>query len=77
MATVNFSVPDEVKRAFNDTFAHENKSAVIADMMREAVERQHAAKRRARAIDAILERRRHKQPVSARKVRTVRRAARP
>ena len=39
MATVNFSVPDEVKDAFNATFSDVNKSAVIADLMREAVER--------------------------------------
>jgi len=77
VATVNFSVPDEVKRVFNDTFAHENKSAVIADLMREAVERRRAAELRARAIDTILARRRLKRPVSTRQVRTVRRAARP
>ena len=39
MATVNFSVPDDVKNAFNEAFAGRNKSAVIADPMREAVER--------------------------------------
>ena len=39
MSTVNFSVPDNVKDAFNATFEGQNKSAVIADLMREAVER--------------------------------------
>ena len=39
MSTVNFSVPDDVKEAFNATFAGQNKSAVIADLMREAVQR--------------------------------------
>jgi hypothetical protein len=38
MATMNFSVPDEVKEAFNKAFEGENKSAVIADLMRKAVE---------------------------------------
>ena len=38
MATVNFSVPDDVKEAFNRAFAAENKSAVIARLMREAVD---------------------------------------
>ena len=37
MATVNFSVPDEVKEAFNKAFAQQNKSAVIADLMRDAL----------------------------------------
>jgi hypothetical protein len=39
MATVNFSVPDEVKEAFNNAFHGQNKSAIIADLMHEAVER--------------------------------------
>ena len=57
MATVNFSVPDDVRDLFNATFAHTNKSAVIANLMREAVER--AARQRAsqRAIESILKRR--------------------
>jgi len=55
MATVNFSVPDEVKEAFNKEFDGQNKSAVIADLMRKAVEDAQAQKRRAQAIDEILE----------------------
>lgn len=39
MATVNFSVPEDVKQAFNAAFDGQNKSAVIADLMRQAVER--------------------------------------
>jgi len=39
MATVNFSVPDEVKEAFNNAYQGQNKRAIIADLMREAVER--------------------------------------
>ena len=39
MATVNFSVPEEVKEAFNSAYQGQNKSAIIADLMREAVER--------------------------------------
>ena len=37
MATVNFSVPDEVKAAFDRTFEGQNKSAVIAELMRRAL----------------------------------------
>ena len=39
MPTVNFSVPDDVKDAFNTTFEGQNKSAVIAELMREPVTR--------------------------------------
>ena len=31
MATANFSVPNNVKQAFNETFRDRNKSASIAD----------------------------------------------
>lgn len=49
MATMNFSIPDEVKEAFNETFAGENKSAVIAQLMRDAIEkRQWAASQQER-----------------------------
>ena len=34
MATMNFSIPDDVKDAFNRAFEGENKSAVIARLMR-------------------------------------------
>ena len=51
MAIVNYSVPDEVKAAFNETFAHQNKSSIIAGLMREAVERK---RRRDRSNEAIL-----------------------
>ena len=59
MATVNFSVPEDVKEAFNEAFKDQNKSAVIADLMREAVERQERRKRHVDAIDRILARRKH------------------
>jgi len=48
MATVNFSVPDEVKETFNQAFEGQNNSAIIADLMRRAVEG--AERRRSRAL---------------------------
>ena len=45
MSTVNFSVPEDVKEAFNTAFDGQNKSAVIADLMREAVERAQSTQR--------------------------------
>ena len=65
MATVNFSVADEVKDAFNATFPDVNKSAVIADLMREAVERARRKQASDRAVDAILVRRRRAPARSA------------
>ncbi len=34
VATVNFSVPDDVKEAFNTTFSGQNKSAIITEYQR-------------------------------------------
>jgi hypothetical protein len=68
MATVNFSVPDEVKEAFNAAFAGRNKSAVIADLMMRAVEEEQRRKRRAQAIDRLLTRRGAKRTVTGAEV---------
>ena len=62
MGTVNFSVPDDVKDAFNAAFEGHNKSAVIADLMREAVERA-ARKERSRAAIFRILKARPKAPV--------------
>ena len=40
MSRMNFSIPNEVKRRFNETFAHRNKSEVIAELMEQAVEQE-------------------------------------
>ena len=74
---MNFSVPDDVKQAFNRTFAGENKSGVVARLMREAVEERKRQRRRAAAIDALLKLRRRLRPASNRQIREARRAGRP
>ena len=77
MATVNFSIPDEVKNAFNATFSDVNKSAVIADLMREAVERARRKQASDRAVDAILARRRRAPVHSASELARSRTSNRP
>ena len=77
MATVNFSVPDEVKDAFNATFFDVNKSAVIADLMREAVERARRKQASDRAVDAILARLRRAPVRSASDIARSRTSNRP
>ena len=57
MATINFSVPEDVKAAFNETFNHQNKSAVITELLREAIERARSRQRSQNAIVNILLRR--------------------
>lgn len=77
MATVNFSVPDEVKEQFNRVFARENKSSIIAGLMMQAVEERRLQNTRARAIDSLLRRRRSRKPVSDSEIRSARIAGRP
>jgi citrate lyase gamma subunit len=77
MATVNFSVPDEVKNQFNRAFARENKSSIIARLMMQAVQERRVQKERAGAIDAILRRRRTQKPVTNSQIRAARVAGRP
>lgn len=57
MATICFSVPEEIKAAFNETFAQMNRSAVITELMSEAVERARSRQRSQKAIASILSRR--------------------
>ncbi len=54
MATINFSVPEDIKRAFNDEFSQENKSAILTRLMQQAIEENKKKKRRYDAIDTIL-----------------------
>lgn len=37
MASMSFIVPDEVKKAFDKAYAGQNKSAVMTELMREAI----------------------------------------
>jgi metal-responsive CopG/Arc/MetJ family transcriptional regulator len=77
VATVNFSVPDEIKEAFQQTFAHENRSAIIARLMQEAVEERRRQQRRATAIEALLDLRQRQRPVTDEEIAQARRAGRP
>lgn len=72
MATMNFSVPEEVKAEFEETFAGENKSAIVSDLMRRAVEERRRSERRAQAIAKILRLRKHTQPVTDKAIRKAR-----
>ena len=77
MATVNFSVPDDVKDAFNAAYQGQNKSAVIADLMREAVERAERKQRSHQAIARIVERRKHAPALTSEQIRAAREDGRP
>lgn len=76
MATVNFSIPEDIKNDFNETFAHENKSAVVAKLLREAVDKARRKQQSDAAIDLILERMQQRTPVTDDEIRQAREAGR-
>ncbi|MFQ5661393.1 MAG: hypothetical protein ACE5GZ_13300 [Gammaproteobacteria bacterium] len=77
MSTVNFSVPEDVKRAFNKAFKGENKSAVLTRLMQQAVEKRKRQKRRAAAAEIVLKMHRRSKPVSDTAIRKARSKGRP
>ena len=76
MTTLNISLPEELKQRFFDTFPNENKSALIARLMDEAIE--HAERERAsrQAAQRILARRAESPPLTEAAFREAREAGR-
>lgn len=77
MATVNFSVPEHIKQTFNRTFQGENKSAVIARLMQQAIDERIRQHRRSAAINAILALHEQQPPTSDEEIARVRESLRP
>jgi hypothetical protein len=77
VATVNFSIPEDLKKSFDRAFAGANKSAVVAQLMREAVEERRRQARRRRAIERLLRIRSTLSPVGSAAVRAARVKGRP
>lgn len=72
MATMNFSVPDEVKTRFNKVFSKQNKSHLIAELMVQAIQEHEKKQQRAQAIDALLKLRAKQKPVSDKVIQSAR-----
>lgn len=64
MATMNFSVPDDVKDAFNHTFANQNKSAIVTRLLQEAIAQAQRKAQSDAAFKRILVRRQTAPQVS-------------
>jgi len=77
MATVNYSVPDEIKNRFNQVFAHQNKSHLIAELMKQAIAEYEHQQQRTRAIDTLLKLRAKQNPVTEKAIRSARKHGRP
>ena len=72
MATMNFSIPDDVKEAFNKAFDGENKSAVVADLMRKAVEDRARKHRSADFVERMRRIRASGRPVTDEEIKRAR-----
>lgn len=72
MATMNFSVPENVKKQFDKAFAGRNKSAVLTQLMQQAIDEQKQFERRKRAIDQLLALREHAPRVTDKDIRLAR-----
>jgi metal-responsive CopG/Arc/MetJ family transcriptional regulator len=77
MATVNFSVPDEVKEEFDKAFGGQNKSSIIAELMRRAVRERQLKIRRERLFRQLSSARASRPSVSSKEIRRTRAAERP
>jgi hypothetical protein len=77
MPTMNFSVPEDVKRAFNATFEGQNKSAVLTQLLRAAIAQAHEQRLREAAAASIFELRRTAPVRSSSQLAAARRAGRP
>ena len=76
MATVNFSVPDEVKAAFDKAFGDQNKSSIIAELMRRAVRERELKIRRERLFRQLSSARARRPSITSEEIRKARAAER-
>jgi hypothetical protein len=77
MATMNFSIPDDIKESFNQTFARQNKSAIVTRLLQEAVARAHRKQQSEAVIDRIVARLDQRTATTERKIRKAREEGRP
>jgi hypothetical protein len=77
VATVNFSVPDDVKAEFDKAFGDTNKSAIIADLMRRAVKDHHLQQRREQLFRQLNEGKSRRPSMSGDKINRTRADGRP
>ena len=77
MATVNFSVPDDVKADFDEVFGAQHKSAVIAELMRSAVSEARRREQRESIFRTLTQRRGQRPSLTGNAARTSRSKGRP
>jgi hypothetical protein len=77
VVTVNFSVPEEVWEAFDKAFGDQNKSSIIAELMRRAVRERQLKIRREKLFRQMGAARAKRPMFTAGQIRRTRSAERP
>lgn len=77
MATMNFSIPDAVRDAFNREFSGQNKSAVIVRLMQQAIAQAEQQRRRQAAFEQLTAARSERPALSEAAARAARESSRP
>ena len=72
MATMNFSIPDDVKDRFNEVFEGQNKSAVVARLMVRAIEEEERTRRSGGFVERLRQIRTRSRPVTDEEIRRAR-----
>jgi len=68
MATLSFSIPDEVSEAFNRAFVDIDKNMLIANLMRKAVAEAEQQSRRQEAFQLLTECRKLRPKLSSEEI---------
>jgi hypothetical protein len=63
MATISFSVPDDVRDRFNEVFEGRNKNAVITTLMLHAVAEEEQRRRSLSLVERLRLLARHRRPM--------------
>ena len=79
MATMNFSIPEDVKKRFNELFCDRNKSEIVTNLMRRAIEDEERRLRRGgkSLVEQMLELREEGPYFTADDIRRAREDGRP
>ena len=72
MATMNFSVPDDVKDKFNEIFEGKNKSAVVTRLMVRAIAAEECNRRSRGFVERLRQIRARSRPVTEDEIRCAR-----
>jgi hypothetical protein len=72
MATMTFSIPDEVQKAFDEAFEGANKDAIVTNLLRRAIKEKLRRNRPAGLVDRLNQIRARSRPVTDDEIRRAR-----